>query len=99
LSRAIDELALLLDNRQRLPDDMLDDLWVAWRAACLDQAEAFHDWCAGERTYDAVVAALDREEAAAAALADVHATLPTGSAVREAQPRTVKAIRRELPGA
>jgi hypothetical protein len=73
LRTALDRLTLLLRACQRPHADVLDDLWVAWRAACHEVGEAFHAWCAGDGTYDAVVAAMDREEAAASILATYQA--------------------------
>jgi hypothetical protein len=70
---ALDKLALLLRTREPPSADVLDDLSVAWRAACHEVGQTFHAWSAGEGTYDAVVAAIDREETAASILADYQA--------------------------
>lgn len=47
---------------------VLHDLRRAWRAASAAHQDAWRSWCAGHGSYDRVIAALDREEAAARAL-------------------------------
>ena len=48
---------------------LLHDLRLAWRAACAALEDAWSAWCAGHGNYERVIAALDREAAAARALA------------------------------
>jgi hypothetical protein len=47
---------------------VLHDLRRAWRAASAAHQDAWRAWCDGNGSYERVIAALDREEAAARAL-------------------------------
>jgi hypothetical protein len=57
-------------RRRQIVDEMMDD-YVSWREACAAVAVAYEDWKCSERrdkklAFSVYVAALDREEQAAA---------------------------------
>jgi hypothetical protein len=71
-SRHADKLTALLARFESPTNDTLFELWAAWRAALDEQESAWRAWCSGDGSYEAFVAALDREEAAATVLAFYH---------------------------
>jgi hypothetical protein len=68
-----DKLGTLLGAAAPASADVLAELLGAWRAAFDDESEAWRAWRTGEGTYAVFLAALDREHAAAGALARYNA--------------------------
>lgn len=71
-----DKLTLLVRSHGPPSADVLAELLGAWRAAFDDESEAWRAWRAGEGSYAAFLAALDREQAAAGILARYHTRFP-----------------------
>jgi hypothetical protein len=68
-----DKLSLMLRAPVPPSADILAELLGAWRAAFDDESEAWSAWRAGEGSYEAFLAALDREHVAAGTLSAYHA--------------------------
>jgi hypothetical protein len=78
-SRPADKLTALLARGEAPTNDTLFELWSAWRAAAEEEERAWRGWCAGERSYETFLAALDREEAAATVLGFYHRRVAAAS--------------------
>ena len=68
-------------KRRQYVDDMMDD-YVSWREACAAVAASYEDWKCSDRpdetlAFSVYVAALDREEQAAAAYEQAVAQVAT----------------------
>jgi hypothetical protein len=69
--RERDDRAVISEPASAPPPRLVvrDDLVAVWRVACLTLETAWRDWLSGAGDARGVLAALDREEAAARALA------------------------------